>query len=278
MTKEKAYRRISSLVIFLLLLTCITSQAPANENIQLTPVWNKTSYQQDEKAAEQNLWHSIKNSSDPQSYKSFLAKYPHGKFAYKARGKLAALLGEDYATLYIKWINLNREWANVEKQVQRRADIIPSLVRSLLATGIDEAELFGQIAEARARLLNELNAAPNGEGGNKTPEQKLAIIEADNNFSNILKKFDSLEENYPRLRSLELFLNQQAEKHGIENRLNVYRIDYNNVVQIYSSFRSKSKGLPEGHKFPEEPYFKSTQGKPKPPGIDFVPFKRKSVD
>ena len=48
--------------------------------------------------------------------------------------------------------------------------------------GIQEQEVFGTIAKARSQLLNATSQAPQGEGGDRTPEQKRAVIDAANSF------------------------------------------------------------------------------------------------
>ncbi len=45
------------------------------------------------------------------------------------------------------------KWANVETQLQRRADLINNLVETAKMAGVQEQEVFGKIAEARSRLL-----------------------------------------------------------------------------------------------------------------------------
>jgi len=217
-----------------------------------------------EKAAEQQLWDSIKNGSDPQKYKTFLEKYPQGQFDGEARSRLSALLGENYVTLFTKRSSVNKQWSNVEKQLGRRADVIPKLYEALLAAGVQEPEFFGQIAEARSRLLTAMYAAPQGDGEAKTPEQKQAVIDADNGLGKTLRRLDLLLENYPQLRSNERFLKVQDELTGVENRIAVARLDYNSAVQDYHTTRKESRmaEVVERYGFTEEPYFKSEQGQP----------------
>ncbi len=62
------------------------------------------------------------------------------------------------------------------------ADLINNLVEAAKMAGIQEQEVFGTIAKARSRLLNATSQAPQGEGGDKTPEQKQAVIDAANQF------------------------------------------------------------------------------------------------
>src|SRR5687768_11303598 len=90
--------------------------------------------------------------------------------------------GCGYNTLQSKQQNVKARWANIESQLQRRADLIPNLFEAAKAAGIQEQEVFGEIAAARSRLLNATGAQPQGENGDKTPEQKQAVIDANNSF------------------------------------------------------------------------------------------------
>ena len=73
--------------------------------------------------------------------------------------------GCGYNTLTTKQQNVKGKWANVETQLQRRADLINNLVESAKLAGVQEQEVFGKIAEARSRLLNAQQQAPQGEAG-----------------------------------------------------------------------------------------------------------------
>ena len=92
------------------------------------------------------------------------------------------LSGCSYNELTAKQQNVKGKWANVESAMQRRADLVPNLVKAAQMAGVQEQEVFGQVAEARSRLLNAQQAAPAGTEGDKSPEQKQAIIEANNSF------------------------------------------------------------------------------------------------
>ncbi len=94
------------------------------------------------------------------------------------------LSGCSYNDLTAKQQGVKGKWANVESAMQRRADLIPNLVKAAQMSAIQEQEVFGQIADARSRLLNATQAAPQGADGDKTPEQKQAVIEANNSFLN----------------------------------------------------------------------------------------------
>src|ERR1044071_5973640 len=114
--------------------------------------------------------------------------------------------GCGYNTLTTKQQNVKAKWANVETQLQRRSDLLNNLVESAKLAGVQEQEVFGKIAEARSRLLNATQQAPQGEGGDKTPEQKQAVIDAANSFGGTIGRLLVLQENYPVLKSNENFL------------------------------------------------------------------------
>ena len=136
--------------------------------------------------------------------------------------------------------------------------------------GIQEQEVFGRIAEARSRLLNAQQQAPQGEGGDKTPEQKQAVIDAANTFGGTIGRLLVLQEAYPQLKSNENFMKLQDEIVGTENRIAVARKDYNDGIQDYNttmkSFPTVISAKLFG--FKEEPYFKAEEGAQQVPKID----------
>ena len=178
--------------------------------------------------------------------------------------------GCGYNTLVTKQQNVRRAWSDVESRLQRRADLVPNLVAAAQSAGVQEQEVFGQIAEARSKLLNATSAQPQGEGGDKTPEQKQAVIDAANSFGGTLGRLLSLQENYPQLRSSELFMKVQDELAGTENRINVAREDYNAAVQVYNTARGQFPMVIAAriYGFKEEPYFKAEEGARQAPRID----------
>ena len=178
--------------------------------------------------------------------------------------------GCGYNTLTTKHENVKGKWANVETNLQRRADLIGNLVEAAKMAGIQEQEVFGRIAEARSRLLNAQQQAPQGEGGDKTPEQKQAVIDAANTFGGTIGRLLVLQEAYPQLKSNENFMKLQDEIVGTENRIAVARRDYNDGVQDYNttmkSFPTVISAKLFG--FKEEPYFKAEEGSQQAPKID----------
>ena len=179
------------------------------------------------------------------------------------------LSGCSYNELTAQQQQVKGAWANVESSMQRRADLIPNLVKVAQMSAVQEQEVFGQIAEARSRLLNATKAEPTGADGDKSPEQKQAIIEANNSFGGTIGRLLSIAENYPQLKSSEAFLQLQNELAGTENRINVARTDYNNVVTTYNTSRNQFPAVITASifGFKEEAFFKADEGAQKAPDV-----------
>jgi LemA protein len=178
--------------------------------------------------------------------------------------------GCGYNTLTTKQQNVKGKWANVETQLQRRADLINNLVESAKLAGVQEQEVFGKIAEARSRLLNAQQQAPQGEAGDKSPEQKQAVIDAANSFGGTIGRLLVLQEAYPTLQSNQNFRALQDEVAGTENRIATARKDYNDGVQDYNTTRARFPTVISAKLFgfKEEPYFKAEEGATQAPTIN----------
>ena len=178
--------------------------------------------------------------------------------------------GCGYNTLTTKQQNVKGKWANIETQLQRRSDLINNLVESAKLAGIQEQEVFGRIADARSRLLNATSQSPQGEGGDKSPEQKQAVIDAANSFGGTIGRLLVLQENYPQLQSNQNFLKLQDEVAGTENRIATARKDYNDATQDYNTTRARFPTVISAKLFgfKEEPYFRAEEGAQTPPTIN----------
>lgn len=179
------------------------------------------------------------------------------------------LSGCSYNELTAKQQGVKGKWANVESAMQRRADLVPNMVKAAQMAGVQEQEVFGQIADARSRLLNAKDAPPAGTDGDKTAEQKQAVIEANNSFGGTIGRLLSLQEQYPQLKSVDAFMNVQNELAGTENRIKVSRDDYSAAVTDYNTTRNQfpavlTAGL---FGFKEETFFKADEGATTVPDI-----------
>jgi len=152
---------------------------------------------------------------------------------------------------------IKTQWAQVENQLQRRNDLIPNLVETVKGIAQQEKDVFGQIAESRAKLA-----------GAQTPEQKM---EAANEQSSALARLLVVVENYPQLRSNESFNRLMDELAGTENRLATERMRYNERVQEYNTARRQfPANITAGiFSFKEYPLFKAPPEAQKAPRVDF---------
>ena len=180
-----------------------------------------------------------------------------------------ALSGCSYNDLTAKQQQVKGKWADVESAMQRRADLVPNIVKAAQMAGVQEQEVFGQIASARSRLLDAQHADPAGSNGDKSPEQKQAVIEANNSFGGTIGRLLSLQENYPQLQSVEAFKTVQTQLEGTENRINVARTDFNKAVTDYNTARNSFPAVITASVlgFKEEPFFKADESAKQAPDI-----------
>lgn len=184
--------------------------------------------------------------------------------------------GCGYNTLQSKQQNVKAKWAGVENQLQRRSDLIRNMIETAKLAGVQEQEVFGTIAKSNAALINAQTAAPQGEGGDKTPEQKQAVIDAANSFGGTIGRLLSLQQTWPNLKSNENFLRAQDELVGTENRIATARGDYNTAVQDYNTTRGSFPTVigAKLYGFKEEPYFKADPAAQQAPQINSDDYRR----
>ena len=113
-------------------------------------------------------------------------------------------------------------WSEVDVQLERRADLIPNLVETVKGFTKEESTVFGDIANARAGMLNAQGPA--------------AKIAANGRLDSALGRLLLLTENYPQLRSSDQFMRLQDELAGTENRISVARRRYNESLREYNTF------------------------------------------
>ncbi|MGA3264547.1 MAG: LemA family protein [Terracidiphilus sp.] len=118
--------------------------------------------------------------------------------------------------------NVKAAWSEVDVQMERRADLIPNLVETVKGFTKEESTVFGDIANARAGMLNAQGPA--------------AKIAANGQLDSAIGRLLLLTENYPQLRSSDQFMRLQDELSGTENRIGVARKRYNDALQDYNTF------------------------------------------
>jgi LemA protein len=125
-------------------------------------------------------------------------------------------------TMVTKQEAVKAEWSQVDVVLERRADLIPNLVETVKGFAKHEETVFGDIANARAGLLNAQDPG--------------AKIQANNRLDGALGRLLAISENYPDLKSNQNFLELQDQLEGTENRIAVERRRYNQTIQDYNTY------------------------------------------
>jgi len=125
-----------------------------------------------------------------------------------------------YNSLVAKAENVDSAWAQVENQLQRRADLIPNLVETVKGYTKYEKELFTQIAQARSKLA----------GAASVPQASQAY----NEMNSVLSRLLVVVERYPDLKANQNYIQLMDELAGTENRIAVERKRYNDTVRVYN--------------------------------------------
>lgn len=162
---------------------------------------------------------------------------------------------------------VNQAWANVESQYQRRADLIPNLVNTVKGAANFEQETLEAVVNARARATS-LNLSADDLND---PDKMAQFMAAQQQLGGALGRLLVVAENYPELRATEAFRDLQAQLEGTENRINVARRDYNEVVRTYNArVRRFPTSLIAGlFGFERRTPFEAAPGSEQAPVVDF---------
>ena len=112
-------------------------------------------------------------------------------------------------------------WAQIDVQLNRRADLIPNLVETVKGYAAHESTVFEDVTAARAGLMN----------ANGVKE----INEANNQLTSTLKTLFAVAENYPELKANENFKELQAQLAQTEDKIAYSRQFYNDTVLMYNN-------------------------------------------
>ena len=172
--------------------------------------------------------------------------------------------------IYNNMVKLDEEtqqaWAQVENVYQRRADLIPNLVKTVQGAAEYEKGTLEAVIEARSKATS-VQVDPT----NLTEENIAAFQQAQDQLSSALSRLMVVVERYPELKANQNFLELQSQLEGTENRITVERKKFNEVVQNYNTaIRRFPNNIFAGmFGFEKKGYFKAKEGADVAPDVEF---------
>ena len=162
--------------------------------------------------------------------------------------------------------NVSNQWANVETQYQRRADLILNLVNTVKGYAAHEKETLEGVIAARSQAT-QIKVDPT----DLTPEKLAEYQKAQGQLATALGKLLAITENYPDLKANQNFLELQAQLEGTENRIATERSRYTDAVNAYNQKIRKFPALITAKLFgfDPKPQFKAEESAAQAPVVVF---------
>ncbi len=126
--------------------------------------------------------------------------------------------------------DVGAQWAQVQNQYQRRADLIPNLVETVKGYAAHERTVLEEVTKARASA-SSIQLTPEALSD---PEAMRRFQQAQNALSGALSRLLVTVERYPDLKANQNFMSLQTQLEGTENRISNERRRYNEVVRTYN--------------------------------------------
>ena len=113
------------------------------------------------------------------------------------------------------------QWAQIDVQLKRRADLIPNVVETVKGYAAHEKGTFEDVVKARNTFISAT-----------TPEEEM---KAAGEMTQALNKLFALTEAYPELKSNENFMALQADLKDTEDKISYARQFFNDTVLTYNN-------------------------------------------
>jgi LemA protein len=182
-------------------------------------------------------------------------------------GLSAPLTGCGYNDVITLDENVKANWAEVDNQYKRRADLVPNLVSVVKGAAGFEQDTLTKVVEARSKVAGlKVDASTIDD-----PEKLKQFEAAQNELSGSLSRLLVVAEQYPQLRATDSYRDLQSQLEGTENRIAVARrryiesvAEYNGLVQRFpTSIGASMRGRAV------RPTFQAAPGSDKPPEVKF---------
>ena len=162
--------------------------------------------------------------------------------------------------------DVKAKWANVQSAYQRRADLIPNLVKTVQGVANFEKSTLTAVIEARASATQmKLDSK------DLSPENLQKYQSAQSSLGGALSRLMVVAENYPQLKATENFSELQAQLEGTENRIKEERDNFNTAVQGYNTLivTFPNSLIASFSGFAEKGFFQADAGSDKAPEVNF---------
>lgn len=183
---------------------------------------------------------------------------------------IAVVLGfyliSTYNGLVAQRQEVKAKWAQIEVQLQRRTDLILSLVKTVKGYAKHESETLEKVIQARAKAT-QITVDPD----KLDAESMVKLTQAQGELSQALGRLMMITEAYPDLKANQNFTMLQTEISGCENRISVERKRYNDTAKVFNttilSFPKNIVANLLG--FTEVAYYQAEAGGNKAPDFEF---------
>jgi LemA protein len=176
----------------------------------------------------------------------------------------------NYDVLVEKDQTAQERWANVDANLQRRAELIPNLVNTVKASANYEKETLEKITQARAAATSIKLSADDLTD----PAKVKAFQDAQEKISSsAISRLLVANENYPKLQASGQFSDLMKQLEGTENRILRAREEYNSAVKDYNSELLKVRGVvvnkATGQPFKPRVFFTASSDSQAAPKVSF---------
>lgn len=125
---------------------------------------------------------------------------------------------------------VDADWAEVQNQYKRRADLVPNLVEVVKGYAAHEKETLVGVIEARAKATQV-----NFSADQLTEENMKQFQKAQGGLTSALSRLMVTVEKYPDLKANQNFRDLQAQLEGTENRITVARNRYIEAIKEFNN-------------------------------------------
>jgi LemA protein len=123
------------------------------------------------------------------------------------------------------------KWADVEAAFQARANLVPNLAEVAKGAAEQERGILTDVIEARAKATSIQIDGDDLTDPAKMAEYQAAQSQLSSGLGRLLANFEA----YPDLKSITNYQMLQGQLEGVENKVRIAILDYNEAVRDYNT-------------------------------------------